>query len=214
MFSKVYGESGGLIRRIIIFSIRLSFSRNVKLLVGLALNFSLKPRTTILSQKNITKTQHVISMKQENTLISQVSWKVMVKAFLESSQNVCKSTHIKTHKNQVKYLEKLLKTVVTCNAEKKSQFRSKNTEKLFKENEKTLEGDTDYASDDYYQDESSLEVEMSQEDPTVPPTSNLFDAKKLMSCFMKDFDFGSNFEEFLPNLRYEKCYLACKQKKG
>ena len=55
---------------------------------------------------------------------------------------------------------------------------------------------------------------MSQEDPTVPPTSNLFDAKKLMSCFMKDFDFGSNFEEFLPNLRYEKCYLACKQKKG
>ena len=55
---------------------------------------------------------------------------------------------------------------------------------------------------------------MSEEKPTATPTSNLLDAKQLMSCFMKDFDFGSNYEEFLPNLRYEKCYLACKQKKG
>ena len=107
MFPKVYAESGGLIRRMKIFSIKLSFSRNAKLLVGPALNFSLKLRTTILSQRNITKIQHVIFMQQENTLISQVSRKLRVNAFLESSQNVCRSTHIKTiktHENQVKYL--------------------------------------------------------------------------------------------------------------
>ena len=85
----------------------------------------------------------------------------------------------------------------------KSQFRSSN---------KKQEDDTD--SEDYSEEESSYNVEMSEENPTVTTEPNPFDATKLLSCFMKDFDFGSNYEEFLPNLRYEKCYLACKQKTG
>ena len=85
----------------------------------------------------------------------------------------------------------------------KSQFRSTN---------KKQGDDTD--SEDYSEEESSYDAEVSEENPTETTTPNAFDATKMLSCFMKDFDFGSNYEEFLPNLRYEKCYLACKQKTG
>ena len=84
----------------------------------------------------------------------------------------------------------------------KSQFRSTNKE----------QGDD--TKEDYSEEESSYDAEMPEENPTETTTSNAFDATKMLSCFMKDFDFGSNYEEFLPNLRYEKCYLACKQKTG
>ena len=102
----------------------------------------------------------------------------------------------------------------------KSQFRSKglpdeSSEDLIKEDEKKPHDDADHETDDYYdEEESSFEIEKPEEISTISPTSNPFDPSKLMSCFMKDFDFGSKYEEFLPNLRYEKCYLACKKKKG
>ena len=63
------------------------FSRNAKLLAGLASNFFRMQLMIIPFLKNITKIQHAISMKQENTLINLVSRKLRAKAFPESSQN-------------------------------------------------------------------------------------------------------------------------------
>ena len=102
----------------------------------------------------------------------------------------------------------------------KTQFRSKglpkeNHKNLIKGNEKKPENRAEYESEDYYEEGSSLEeAEMSVENPSTLPTPKSLDATKLLSCFMKDFDFGSNYDKFIPNLRYEKCYLACKQEKG
>ena len=102
----------------------------------------------------------------------------------------------------------------------KTQFRSKglpkeNHKNLKKGNEKNPENRAEYESDYYYEEGSSLEeAEMSVENPSTLPTPKSLDATKLLSCFMKDFDFGSNYDKFIPNLRYEKCYLACKQEKG
>ena len=102
----------------------------------------------------------------------------------------------------------------------KTQFRSKGLHKenhnnIIKENEKNPEDRADYESEDYYEEGSSLEeAEMSVENTSTLPSPKSLDATKLSSCFMKDFDFGSNYDKFIPNLRYEKCYLACKQEKG
>ena len=104
----------------------------------------------------------------------------------------------------------------------KTQFRSKglhketNSNEHFKQgNEKKPKDRADYESEDYYEEGSSLgEAEISKENPSTLPTPISLDATKLLSCFMKDFDFGSKYEKFIPNLRYEKCYLACKQEKG
>ena len=104
----------------------------------------------------------------------------------------------------------------------KTQFRSKGFHKETNGNEQFNQGNekkpkdrADYESEDYYEEGSSLgEAEISMENPTTLHTPNSLDATKLLSCFMKDFDFGSKYEKFIPNLRYEKCYLACKQEKG
>ena len=53
--------------------------------------------------------------------------------------------------------------------------------------------------EDYYEEGSSLEEdEMSVENTSTLPSPKSLDATKLLSCFMKDFDFGSNYDKFIP----------------
>ena len=70
------------------------------------------------------------------------------------------------------------------------------------------------AQEENNKEESTIEPYIAIENYTSSTIATTTTIDPIEACFMKDFDFGSNYEEFLPNLRYEKCYLACKRKKG